>query len=105
MSLLVTSNEAIIECSQSPRLAASFTTVVNSFVTGILMPPLSVIFPLNKNMEEQFYVLKSGDHYPEHGYNTIVQAQEDGAVVLAWGYVASPESLFMLMFMLSDFGR
>jgi large conductance mechanosensitive channel len=60
--------------------------LVKSFVSDILMPPLSVIFPLNHNMEEKFALLKAGRTYdPKHPYNTVDQAQADGAVVMAYG--------------------
>lgn len=50
------------------------------------MPPISVILPLNKNMEEKFAVLQKGPNYnATSGYNTLHQAQDDGAVVLAYG--------------------
>ena len=52
------------------------------------MPPLSVIFPVNKNIEQKFAVLRYGSGYNATvGYNTLFQAQEDGAVVMAYGYV------------------
>ena len=67
-------------------LAAAFTGLVKSFVSDIMMPPISVLFPLNKNMEEKFAILRHGQTYdPEIGYNTLQQAQDDGAVVLAYG--------------------
>lgn len=59
-----------------------FTGLVTSLVTDILLPPLSVITPLNKNLNEKFAVLKSGPGAP---YNTLQQAQDDGAVVMAYG--------------------
>lgn len=69
-----------------PSLAAAFTNVVTSFVSDILLPPLSVILPLNANLDLKFAVLQAGDHYREWGgYNTIDQAQDDGAVVMAYG--------------------
>lgn len=50
------------------------------------MPPLSVIFPINRNIEEKFAVLRRGPNYDETtGYNTLHQAQDDGAVVMAYG--------------------
>jgi large conductance mechanosensitive channel len=59
---------------------------VTSFVSDILLPPLSVLLPLNKNLEEKFAVLRAGEHRPgDGGYNTLKQAQEDGAVVMAYG--------------------
>lgn len=50
------------------------------------MPPLSVIFPLDRNMEEKFAVLSRGPGYDEQeGYTTLERAKDDGAVVLAYG--------------------
>lgn len=67
-------------------LAATFTDLVKSFVSDILMPPISIILPLNKNMEEKFAVLKAGPHFNKTSkYNTLHQAQADGAVVMAYG--------------------
>ncbi|KAL7950054.1 large-conductance mechanosensitive channel [Trichoderma barbatum] len=70
-------------------LAAAFTDLVKSFVSAILMPPISVILPINKNIEEKFAVLRPGPQYnascPSGGYNTLYQAQADGAVVMAYG--------------------
>ncbi|CRJ91761.1 Anditomin synthesis protein L like [Verticillium longisporum] len=76
----------ILEIAFGLILAAAFTGLVNSFVANILMPPLSVIFPLNHNMEEKFAVLKPGpDYNREDGYTTLARAKDDGAVVLAYG--------------------
>ncbi|KAJ9136435.1 Mechanosensitive ion channel [Pleurostoma richardsiae] len=76
----------ILEIAFGLILAATFTAVVTSFVSDILLPPLSVLFPLNKNMDEKFAVLRRGPNYEDYdGYNTLKQAQEDGAVVMAYG--------------------
>ncbi|KAI1298898.1 large-conductance mechanosensitive channel [Xylaria venustula] len=84
----------ILEIAFGLILANAFTTVTTSFVNDILLPPLSVLLPLNRNMDEKFVVLRPGPNYEEQaGYNTIGLAQEDGAVILAYGYVhASPFS-------------
>ena len=38
-------------------------------------------------MGEKFAVLRPGPNYnDEDGYNTLEQAQSDGAVILAYGY-------------------
>lgn len=43
---------------------------------------------MSKNLDEKFAVLKGGPRYEEtSGYNTLKQAQNDGAVVMAYGYV------------------
>ncbi|KAI1177432.1 large-conductance mechanosensitive channel [Nemania sp. FL0916] len=76
----------ILEIAFGLILANAFTTVTNSFVNDILLPPLSVILPLNRNLDEKFVVLRPGPKYDEEdGYNTIKLAQQDGAVVLAYG--------------------
>lgn len=74
------------------RIAAAFTSVVTSFVSEILLPPLSLLPFINRNMDEKFAILRRGPLYNTtdgHGYNTLKQAAEDGAVVLAYGYIPS----------------
>lgn len=64
--------------------------MTTSLVNDILLPPISVIFPLDRNMQEKFAVLKPGPRYDETGgYTTIDQAVTDGAVILGYGYVHS----------------
>jgi hypothetical protein len=65
--------------------AAAFTTVVTSFVSEILLPPISLLPFINKNLEEKFAVLRAGPNRTESGYNTLQQAADDGAVVMAYG--------------------
>lgn len=80
----------ILEIAFGLIIASSFTAIVNSFVSDILLPPLSVLLPLNKNLDEKFAVLKPGPNYErENGYNTLQFAQDDGAVVMAYGWVLS----------------
>lgn len=70
-------------------VAAAFTDLIKSFVSGILMPPISIILPLNKNIEEKFAVLRAGDrsNSTTTQYSTVQQALDDGAVVMAYGCV------------------
>lgn len=57
---------------------------MTSFVSDIILPPLSVLLPGNANLDLKFAVLRPGPHYATGGgYNTIEKAQEDGAVVMA----------------------
>ncbi|KAJ2998285.1 hypothetical protein NUW58_g375 [Xylaria curta] len=96
----------ILEIAFGLILANAFTTVTNSFVNDILLPPLSVILPLNRNMDEKFFVLKPGPNYEkQNGYNTIGLALEDGAVVLAYGgfigHVVSFLSLGLMLYALA----
>ncbi|KAH7328059.1 large-conductance mechanosensitive channel [Stachybotrys elegans] len=79
-------------------LAATFTDLVKSFVGDVLMPPISVIFPLNRNIEEKFAVLRAGPNYnTTTGYNTLHQAQDDGAVVMAYGSFIYQVVSFMMI--------
>ncbi|KAL2148483.1 hypothetical protein VTH82DRAFT_2037 [Thermothelomyces myriococcoides] len=86
----------VLEIAFGLILASMFTTLVTSFVSDILLPPLSVLLPINKNLEEKFAVLKPGPHQPaDGGYNTLQQAQDDGAVVMAYGFFLSRLLNFM----------
>lgn len=69
------------------------------------MPPISVILPINRNIEEKFAVLRPGPGFnasdPAGGYNTLHQAQSDGAVVMAYGsFVYQTVSFVMVGFSL-----
>jgi large conductance mechanosensitive channel len=66
-------------------LAAAFTTLVTSFVSEILLPPLSLLPFINRNMDEKFAILRRGPNHKERGYNTTQQALNDGAVIMAYG--------------------
>ena len=42
--------------------------------------------PVRRNMKEKFWILHRGPNYDDSiGYNTLAQAREDGAVVMAYG--------------------
>lgn len=61
---------------------------MTSFVSDMVLPVVSLLPFLNRNMNQKFAILSKGPNYVnENGYNTIKQARDDGALVLAWGYV------------------
>ncbi|KAJ7047700.1 hypothetical protein C8F04DRAFT_1172222 [Mycena alexandri] len=62
--------------------AGGFSTLINSLVSDVLLPPISLLPFLGRNLPAKFLVLRAG---PNHPYNTLQQAAEDGAVTLAWG--------------------
>ena len=85
LAILVATDKSILFVFRS--IADGFTQLTNSFVDDILLPPLSVLLPLNRNLDEKFAVLKPGPNYDSlGGYTTLSQAIEDGAVVMAYGY-------------------
>jgi len=76
----------VLEVAVGLIIAAAFTTVVTSFMSDILLPPISLLPFLSKNLDEKFAVLRAGPLYDElSGYNTLKIALEDGAVVMAFG--------------------
>ncbi|KAI0023087.1 gated mechanosensitive channel [Xylariomycetidae sp. FL0641] len=88
----------ILEIAFGLILANAFTQLTTSFVNDILLPPLSVILPLNRNMDEKFAVLQPGPNYERlKGYTTLHQAQDDGAVVLSYGGFVSKVISFLML--------
>jgi large conductance mechanosensitive channel len=70
------------------RLAASFTACANSLVTDIILPVISLLPFLSRNLDEKFAIFQKGPQYNStiaNGYNTKDQALADGAVVFAYG--------------------
>jgi large conductance mechanosensitive channel len=69
-------------------LAASFTACANSLVSDIILPIISLLPFLSRNLDEKFAILKHGPNYNgtiSNGYNTVHAALDDGAVVFAYG--------------------
>ncbi|KAJ5817641.1 Large-conductance mechanosensitive channel [Penicillium robsamsonii] len=76
----------VLEVALGLIIANSFTKVVTSFVSDLILPIVSLLPFLNRNMDEKFAVLSKGPNYDQQdGYNTLYQAREDGALVLAYG--------------------
>ncbi|RYP55854.1 hypothetical protein DL771_012321 [Monosporascus sp. 5C6A] len=62
--------------------------LTNSAVNGIILPPLSALFPLNRSLGGGFAVLTPGPNYDSAaGYTTLRQAIDDGAAVMAYGVI------------------
>ncbi|KAG2420277.1 hypothetical protein HFD88_005078 [Aspergillus terreus] len=81
----------VLEVALGLIIAQAFTKVVTSFVSDIILPIISLLPFLNRNMDQKFAVLMSGPRYVEgEGYNTLTQARDDGALVLAYGYYSPP---------------
>ncbi|RXW24000.1 hypothetical protein EST38_g1879 [Candolleomyces aberdarensis] len=78
--------DSVIEVALGLIIATTFTKVVNSLVSDIILPPISLLPFMAKNLEEKFVVLKKGPHYYDQpGYNTREQALTDGAVIWTYG--------------------
>jgi len=73
----------VLEVAVGLMLGAAFTAVVTSLISDVILPPLSLLPFMGKNLEEKFVVLKHGVSHRH--YATLKQAAEDGAVTMAWG--------------------
>ncbi|KZO99371.1 gated mechanosensitive channel [Calocera viscosa TUFC12733] len=73
----------VLEIAVGLMLGAAFTLVVTSLISDVILPPLSLLPFMGKNLEEKFLVLKHGATHVR--YETLKQAADDGAVTMAWG--------------------
>lgn len=90
----------VLEVAVGLILAASFTACANSLVTDIILPIISLLPFLARNLPEKFATLKHGPNYNStisNGYNTKDQALSDGAVVFAYGNFLDKVVRFLLI--------
>jgi len=73
----------VLEVAVGLMLGAAFTAVVTSLISDVILPPLSLLPFMGRNLEEKFLVLKHGHNSSR--YDTLQQAADDGAVTMAWG--------------------
>ncbi|KAJ6627496.1 large-conductance mechanosensitive channel [Mycena sp. CBHHK59/15] len=72
----------VLEVAVGLIMAGGFSALVNSLVSDVLLPPVSLLPFMGRNLPAKFMVLRSGPNGP---YNTLQQAAEDGAVTLGYG--------------------
>lgn len=72
----------VLEVSLGLIISSSFQRIVTSLVSDILLPFLSLLPFIDRNMASKFAVLRNGPNAP---YNTIKQADDDGAITLNYG--------------------
>jgi len=78
----------VLEVALSFIIASAFNELISSFVTDIIVPPISLLPFLSRNLDEKFAVLRGGEALNNgtvRWYNTVHQARDDGALVLAYG--------------------
>ncbi|OKL55803.1 hypothetical protein UA08_08832 [Talaromyces atroroseus] len=81
--------ENVLEVAIGLMIGQAFTKVVTSFVSDMILPIISLLPFLHRNLDEKFAVLRKGPSYDsERGYNTLTQARDDGALVMAYGSTA-----------------
>lgn len=72
----------VIDMAVGIIIGAAFTSVVQSLVKEVLMPPLGLLVG-GVDFSEFFFILKEGSTPPP--YPTVTAAQEAGAVTLNYG--------------------
>lgn len=72
----------VIDMAVGIIIGAAFTTVVQSLVKDIMMPPLGLITS-EIDLSKAYLILKEGT--PPAPYETLSAAQESGAVLITYG--------------------
>lgn len=75
-------------------IGSAFTSIVNTLVNGILMPPLGLLLG-GADFADLFLVLKPGQ--APGPYATLAAAQEAGAVTLNYGELANAIITFLIV--------
>ena len=75
-------------------IGSAFTTVVNTLVTGVLMPPIGLALG-GADFQDLFVMLKPGE--VPGPYATLQAAQEAGAVTLNYGQLATAILNFIIV--------
>jgi len=85
----------VIDLAIGIIIGAAFSSVVNSIVDNLLMPPLSLLIG-NVNFQDLFLVLKKGE-YPLPPNATLEMANELGALTLNYGKFLTDAISFILL--------
>ncbi|KZV82378.1 gated mechanosensitive channel [Exidia glandulosa HHB12029] len=89
----------VLEVALGLIIAQAFTTVIQSLVNDVILPPIALLPFFGRNLPEKFAILRSGPHGPH--YNTLEQAASDGAITLAYGnFISKLVNFFLLGFAL-----
>lgn len=68
----------VVDLAVGIMLGTAFSTIVNSFVRDVLMPPIGLLFG-GEDLKDRYFTLRGGS------YTTLEEAQAAGAVTLNWG--------------------
>ncbi|KAG8832749.1 hypothetical protein FRC17_000759 [Serendipita sp. 399] len=97
--------ESVLEVAVGLIIAGTFTRVVNSLVSDVILPFVALIPIFGRNLPNQFLVLRGGPNW-DKGYNTLDQAHDDGAITMAYGrFIDSIINFFAIGFVLYCLAR
>lgn len=75
-------------------LGSAFTSIVNTLVNGVLMPPIGLVLG-GSDFKDLFLLLKAGE--TPAPYATLEAAQQAGAVTLNYGQLATAIINFVIV--------
>jgi large conductance mechanosensitive channel len=84
----------VVDMAVGIVIGAAFSAVVKSLVDNVIMPPIGLLLG-GVDFQNIMTVLKPGD--PPPPYATLTQAQEAGAVVIAWGVFINAVLSFLIV--------
>jgi large conductance mechanosensitive channel len=85
---------SVLDMAVGIIIGAAFGTIVNSFVTDILMPPIGLLLG-HVDFKDLFVVLAAGA--TPGSYATVAQAQAAGAVTLNYGLFINGVISFLIV--------
>ncbi len=84
----------VVDMAVGIIIGAAFGTIVTALVDGVLMPPIGLLLG-GVDFSNLFILLKEGT--TPAPYETLVAAQEAGAVVMAWGSLVTTIISFLIV--------
>lgn len=85
---------SVVDMAVGIIIGAAFTSVVQSLVKDVLMPPLGLLMG-GMDFSELFIILKEGSIPPP--YATVAAAQEVGAITLNYGVFLNTAISFLIV--------
>lgn len=84
----------VVDMAVGIIIGGAFGTIVKSFVTDILMPPIGLLLG-GVDFADLFLILKEGS--PMGPYATLMNAQEAGAVTISYGIFINAVVSFLIV--------
>jgi large conductance mechanosensitive channel len=84
----------VVDMAVGIVIGAAFGTIVKSFVSDVLMPPIGLLMG-GVDFSNLFAVVKSGD--PAGPYAALADAQAAGAVTVNWGLFVNTVISFLIV--------
>ena len=84
----------VIDLAVGVIIGSAFTTIVNSLVDDIIMPPIGALLG-GVDFKDFFWLIETGD--PVGPYPTLAEANEAGAVTINYGMFVNHMVTFLIV--------